>query len=129
GGHHLSRSEIRSMTVVPLRTARVYRSESSERSVHAWCHKALSQWPDLGPLPPVETRLAHTQAFRAVGGSGTPVLMLSGTSFTAAPTVPAARIVAEDRPVYLVDPPGHPGLSWSRRVSGVRTETYGAWLD
>ncbi|MFJ9555244.1 alpha/beta fold hydrolase [Nocardiopsis sp. NPDC101807] len=117
------------MTVVPLRAARVYRSENAERSVHAWCHKALSQWPELGPLPPVETRLGSTQAFRAEGGAGTPVLVLSGTNFNAATTVPAARALAADRPVLLVDVPGQPGLSCSQRVGGTRIETYGAWLD
>ncbi|MBR8745050.1 alpha/beta fold hydrolase [Nocardiopsis sp. MG754419] len=117
------------MTVVPLRTARVYRSENAERSVHAWCHKALSQWPELGPLPPVETRLGPTQAFRGLGGPGTPVLVLSGTNFNAATTVPAARALAADRPVLLVDPPGQPGLSCGRRNAGARIETYGAWLD
>ena len=117
------------MTVVPLRAARVYRSENAERSVHAWCHKALSQWPELGPLPPVETRLGSTQAFSAAGGPGTPVLVLSGTNFNAATTVPAARVLAEDRPVHLVDLPGQPGLSCSRRTAGSRIESYGAWLD
>lgn len=117
------------MTVVPLRTARVYRSENAERSVHAWCHKALSQWPELGPLPPVETRLGSTQAFRSAGGPGTPVLVLSGTNFNAAATVPAARTLSADRPVLLVDLPGQPGLSCSQKVSGARIETYGAWLD
>lgn len=117
------------MTVVPLRAARVYRSESAERSVHAWCHKTLSQWPELGPLPPVETRLGSTQVFRAKGGPGTPVLVLSGINFNAATTVPAARTIAEDRPVYLVDLPGQPGLSCSQRRGGSRTETYGEWLD
>lgn len=117
------------MTVVPLRAARVYRSENAERSVHAWCHQALSQWPELGPLPPVETRLGPTQAFRASGGNGTPVLILSGTNFNAATTVPAARALAADRSVLLVDPPGQPGLSCSRRTTASRVGTYGEWLD
>ncbi|WP_017571431.1 alpha/beta fold hydrolase [Nocardiopsis halotolerans] len=117
------------MTVVPLRAARVYRSENAERSVQAWCHKALSQWPELGPLPPVETRLGSTQAFRSSGGPGTPVLVLSGTNFNAATTVPAARALSADRPVLLVDLPGHPGLSCSQRVGGARIEAYGEWLD
>ena len=117
------------MTVVPLRAARVYRSETAERSVHAWCHKALSQWPELGPLPPVETRLGPTQAFRASGGTGTPVLVLSGTNFNAAATVPAARALSADRPVLLVDLPGQPGLSCSQRTAGSRVGAYGAWLD
>ena len=117
------------MTVVPLRAARVYRSENAERSVHTWCHKALSRWPELGPLPPVQTRLGPTQAFRASGGAGTPVLILSGTNFNAATTVPAARALATERSVLLVDPPGQPGLSCSRRTAGSRIGTYGAWLD
>lgn len=116
------------MTVVPLRAARVYRSENAERSVHAWCHEALSQWPELGPLPPIETRLGSTQAFSAAGGPGTPVLVLSGTNFNAATTVPAARVLAEDRPVHLVDLPGQPGLSCGRRAVGDRADSYAAWL-
>lgn len=117
------------MTVVPRRAARVYRSENAERFVQAWCHQALSRWPDLGPLPPVETGLGPTQAFRALGGPGTPVLVLSGTNFNAATTVPAARALAADRPVLLVDPPGQPGLSCNRRNAGSRMEAYGEWLD
>ncbi|MFL1381239.1 alpha/beta fold hydrolase [Nocardiopsis protaetiae] len=117
------------MTVVPSRTARVYRSESAERSVHAWCHKALSRWPELGPLPPVDTRMGSTQAFRSTGGPGTPVLVLSGTNFNAATTVPAARALAADRPVYLVDLPGQPGLSCGERVGRPGIEAYGAWFD
>lgn len=117
------------MTVVPLRSARVYRSESAERSVHAWCHRALSQWPELGALSPVETGLGNTQAFHATGGPGTPVLVLSGTNFNAATTVPAARALSADRPVLLVDLPGQPGLSSSQRTGNTRIEAYGAWLD
>ncbi|WP_017575028.1 alpha/beta fold hydrolase [Nocardiopsis kunsanensis] len=117
------------MTVVPLRAARVYRSENAERSVHAWCHEALNQWPELGPLPPIETRLGRTQAFSAAGGPGTPVLVLSGTNFNAAATVPAARVLSEDRPVHLVDLPGQPGLSCGRRSVGDRADSYAAWMD
>ena len=117
------------MTVVPLRPTRVYRSESAERSVHAWCRRALGRWPELGILPPVDTRLGRTQAFRSAGGPGTPVLVLSGTNFNAATTVPAARALAEDRPVHLVDLPGQPGLSCGERIGRPGIETYGAWLD
>ncbi|MFC7330152.1 alpha/beta fold hydrolase [Marinactinospora rubrisoli] len=107
----------------------IYRSPAGRHAVRAWCRQALAAWPELRARTLESPRLGHTAVFHAPGGPGTPVLILPGTNFNAATTVPVARVLAADRPVHLVDLPGQPGLSDDRRPGGDRTMAYGAWLE
>ncbi|PRX97772.1 alpha/beta fold hydrolase [Allonocardiopsis opalescens] len=105
----------------------VYRDAEGEARVREWCQARISAWPELRPLPTLDTTLGRTQLFRAGGGPATPVLLLPGTNFNAATTVAVARRLAGDRPVIMVDLPGQPGLSSATRPVG-GPPRYAGWL-
>ncbi|RCV47665.1 alpha/beta fold hydrolase [Marinitenerispora sediminis] len=106
----------------------IYRTSAGREAVRAWCRTALASWPELHARDPFNTALGTTQVFSAPGGPGTGVVLLPGTNFNAATGIAAARVLAADRPVHLVDLPGQPGLSSAERPRGDRTAAYGAWL-
>jgi pimeloyl-ACP methyl ester carboxylesterase len=112
-----------------VRGAYVYRSEPGAQAVRLWCERQVDGWEDLVALPEVDSSLGTTRAFRAPGGSGTPVALLNGPNFKTAPSVDVLRRLAEDRPVISVDVPGQPGLSSGVRPRAPRDAAYGAWLD
>ncbi|GHC71908.1 hypothetical protein GCM10007079_04730 [Nocardiopsis terrae] len=117
------------MPETALHGARVYRSESAERIVRGWCRDRLDEYPDLSSVAEISTSLGPTRAFRMSGGSGAPVVVLSGTNFNSALSASPASDMTEDRDVVLVDLPGQPGLSCGLRPKGSRAQAYGAWLD
>jgi pimeloyl-ACP methyl ester carboxylesterase len=112
-----------------VRGAHVYRSEDGARVVREWCEREIAACPELTALPALETELGTTRAFRAPGGDGDPVVLLSGTNFNTATSLELIRVLAADRPVVSVDLPGQPGLSCDVRPRGARVKAYGAWLD
>ncbi|WP_017600436.1 alpha/beta fold hydrolase [Nocardiopsis lucentensis] len=112
-----------------VRGAHVYRSESGARTVRDWCEEEIARWPGLVSLPTVSSELGSTRAFRASGGTGTPVVVLNGTNFNTASSVEPLRVLSRDRTVISVDVPGQPGLSCGVRPKAPRTAAYGAWLD
>jgi pimeloyl-ACP methyl ester carboxylesterase len=112
-----------------VRGAHVYRSEDGARVVREWCEREIAACPELTALPVLETELGTTRAFRAPGGDGDPVVLLSGTNFNTATSLELIRVLAADRPVVSVDLPGQPGLSCDVRPRGARVKAYGAWLD
>lgn len=107
----------------------VYRSEAGARAVRSWCERRIAGWPDLVPLPEIDTELGTTRCFRASGGDAAPVLVLSGTNFNSATSVETARVLARDREVVLADLPGQPGLSAGVRPRADRAAAYGRWFD
>lgn len=109
--------------------ARVYRSEAAEQAIRAWCEERLAELPDLQSLPEISTPIGPTRAFRIKGGSGAPVVILSGTNFNSALSASPGSDMAAERDVILVDLPGQPGLSCGKRPRGQRSQTYGAWFD
>ncbi|MEU3018419.1 alpha/beta hydrolase [Nocardiopsis sp. NPDC007018] len=117
------------MPETTLHGARVYRSESAERTVRDWCRERLDEYPDLVFLPEIPTSIGPTRAFRMPGGPGTPVVVLSGTNFNSALMASPVSDMTEERDVYLVDLPGQPGLSCGLRPRGHRAQAYGRWFD
>ena len=117
------------MIETTVQGARVYRSVAAEKAIGAWCEERLAELPDLRPLPEISTPLGPTRAFRIEGGSGAPVVVLSGTNFNSALSASPASDMAAERDVILVDLPGQPGLSHGRRPGGRRSQAYGAWFD
>ena len=108
---------------------RVYRSEVDERAVRSWCESRIAEFPDLIPLPEIPTSLGPTRAFRWPGGSGSPLVVLSGTNFNSALSASPCSDLSADREVILVDLPGQPGLSCGVRPREHGSAAYGAWFD
>lgn len=117
------------MTEAAVQGARVYRSEAAERVVRSWCEERLAEFTDLEALPQITTCLGPTRAFRFEGGSGAPVVVLSGTNFNSALSASPASDMTAERDVVLVDLPGQPGLSCGKRPRGQRAQAYGTWFD
>lgn len=117
------------MSETTLHGARVYRSESGEKAVRGWCRERLQEYPDLEFLPEISTAIGPTRAFRMPGGTGAPVVVLSGTNFNSALSASPASDMTAERDIVLVDLPGQPGLSCGIRPRGHRAEAYGAWFD
>lgn len=117
------------MTESAPRGTHIYRTPSGAEAIRSWCEERLAEWPELERLPVVETALGPTRAFRAPGGAGMPVVMLPGPNLNTATNIEVLRILAADRPVISVDPPGQPGLSGDVRPKGDRMAAYGAWFD
>ncbi|MFV2195171.1 alpha/beta fold hydrolase [Nocardiopsis sp. LOL_012] len=112
-----------------VRGAHVYRTESGAQSVRSWCEAQIARSPGPVSLPEIPTGLGGTRAFRAEGGTGTPVVLLNGTNFNTATAVGPIRTLSRDRTVISVDVPGQPGLSCGVRPRAPRSAAYGAWLD
>jgi pimeloyl-ACP methyl ester carboxylesterase len=117
------------MTEAAVQGARVYRSEAAEKVVRGWCEERLAEFTDLEALPEISTAVGPTRAFRFEGGSGAPVVVLSGTNFNSALSASPASDMTAERDVLLVDLPGQPGLSCGKRPRGHRARAYGAWFD
>lgn len=113
----------------PSPAQRVYRSRTTRQAVHDWCWGRLNAQSPLTPLATVPCSLGVTRVFTAPGGPGTPVLVLPGSVLSAATLLDAVRVLSEDRPVLVADPPGQPGLSDGDRPLVERPAYYGGWLD
>jgi pimeloyl-ACP methyl ester carboxylesterase len=83
----------------------------------------------LTPLTTVPCSLGSTRVFTAPGGPGTPVLVLPGSVLSTATLLDTVRVLSEERPVLIADPPGQPGLSDGARPLVERLSAYGGWLD
>ncbi|GAB3720501.1 alpha/beta fold hydrolase [Nocardiopsis nanhaiensis] len=117
------------MPETTLRGARVYRSEAAERTVREWCRGRLDEYPGLSGVSDITSAIGLTRAVRLAGGSGTPVVFLSGTNFNSALSAGSASVMCPDREVVLVDLPGQPGLSCGLRPKAHRAAAYGAWFE
>ena len=109
-----------------------YRSFEAQEAFVAECRHRIDRWRTPHELRLVQTELGPTTVLVAGGPTGLnghsrPVLVLPGTNFAAAATLPLAAAIARTRQVLVVDPPGQPGLSYPRRPS--HFGAYGAWLD
>ncbi len=117
------------MVETPVHGARVYRSVAAERLVRGWCAERLAEFADVEPLAETRTSMGPTRAFRFHGGSGAPVVVLSGTNFNSALSASPASDMTAERDVVLVDLPGQPGLSCGTRPRRHRGQAYGAWFN
>lgn len=117
------------MTETTVHGARVYRSDTAARTIRGWCEERLAEFSGLHHVPEIPTAIGPTRAFRFEGGSGAPVVVLSGTNFNSALSASPCSDMSDERDVILVDLPGQPGLSFGKRPRGHRARAYGAWFQ
>ncbi len=104
----------------------IYRSETGRRTVQQWCGAELDRALPSGDRRQVRTSLGPTHL--TTTGTGPQVVLLPGTNFGAATSLPLiARLAASFR-VTTVDPPGQPGLSSGTRVKDDPVTRHRRWL-
>ena len=107
--------------------AALYRSEQHESAVRRWCEARLDAWEVPHDRHVVDTHLGPTHVVATGTGPGT-VLVLPGTNFNAATSLPWLTALTGDRRLLVADLPGQPGLSADTRPAD-ETHGYAAWLD
>ncbi|MEV3930013.1 alpha/beta fold hydrolase [Streptomyces sp. NPDC053728] len=108
----------------------IYRSAAGKERVRGWCFDQLDAWPVPHERRTVRAEGAETHVVLA-GVGATTVVLVPGTNFNAAASLPlATALIAAGHRVLSVDVPGQPGLSGDARgLSGGRLSWYGAWLS
>ena len=106
----------------------VYKNPGGQRAVRHWCSQALAQ-ADF----PLTTRTLSTSAGRvqltSAGAGRTRVVLLPGTGFNAAVTLPWLQALSARWATTVVDLPGQPGLSDPNRPRRDRLGWYGQVLN
>ncbi|HEX8510067.1 MAG TPA: alpha/beta fold hydrolase, partial [Propionibacteriaceae bacterium] len=106
----------------------VYKSARGQRAVQQWCVEALGR-ADF----PVTSTTVGTSVGRvhlASAGTGRPqVVLVAGTGFNAAVSLPWLKALSVQWATTVVDLPGQPGLSDPRRPRRARLSWYGRALD
>jgi pimeloyl-ACP methyl ester carboxylesterase len=106
----------------------IYRDRAARAAVRAWCERALDGSGLRLERLAVPTSLGSTHVTRA-GRSGPPVVMLPGTGFNAATSLPLLAALSRRFRVAIVDVPGQPGLSAGNRPEDDRIGHYRRWFD
>lgn len=104
----------------------IYRSESGRRLVQEWCRRELT-----GALPSAQRRVVETSlgpTHLTSVGSGAPVVLLPGTNFGAATSLPLISALGTSFQVTVVDLPGQPGLSSGVRPNDDLVAQHRQWL-
>ncbi|QLH25323.1 hypothetical protein [Streptomyces sp. Rer75] len=112
----------------------IYKSAAAHRDVERWCTNRLARWPVAHRTMALATCIGRTHIVAAGEGDGpqqaTPcVVVVPGTNFNAATSIPLATALAAHWPTYVVDVPGQPGLSAGDRPGQHRLTQYGRWLQ
>jgi len=107
----------------------IYRSTMGRAHIRRWCSDQLDAWPVPHERSTWEVNGEQTHVVTA--GAGSEVVVVPGTNFNAATSLPlATALVAAGHRVALLDVPGQPGLSSGRRMrSSDRRLWYGTWLS
>ncbi|MEV6527834.1 alpha/beta fold hydrolase [Longispora sp. NPDC051575] len=108
----------------------VYRTTHGRAVIADWCVKQLDAWtvPHTRSLLPTSAGHTHLTAAGVPGGPVS-VLVVPGTNFNAATSLPLATALANHWPVHVADLPGQPGLSAPDRPRRDHTDWYAAWLS
>jgi pimeloyl-ACP methyl ester carboxylesterase len=106
----------------------VYQNPRGQREVQRWCTEVLSRadFPITGKT--VDTSAGRVKLTSAGAGAAR-VVLIPGTSFTAAVALPWLRALSARWPTTVVDLPGQPGLSDPRRPRRNRSAWYGQVVD
>jgi pimeloyl-ACP methyl ester carboxylesterase len=98
-----------------------------QHAVRQWCADAIAR-----AAFPLATATVDTSAGRisltSAGGGRTRVVLVPGTGFNAAVTLPWLEALSVRWPTTVVDPPGQPGLSDPHRPRRARLTWYGRIL-
>ena len=106
----------------------VYKSAQGERAVRHWCSEALEH---AGlPLATAAVGTSAGLVHLTSAGTGSPqVVLVPGTGFNAAVTLPWLRALSARWATTVVDLPGQPGLSDPQRPRRDRLAWWGRVLD
>ncbi|MGW8763055.1 alpha/beta fold hydrolase [Streptomyces sp. NPDC055815] len=111
----------------------IYRTEAGREQIGGWCLDRLDAWgvPHERDVFGAGGAATHAVIAGIPGPSGTTVVLVPGTNFNAAASLPLAdALLAAGHRVVLLDVPGQPGLSSGERgLAKGRLSWYGAWLD
>lgn len=112
----------------------IYKSAAAHREVERWCTDQLARWPVSHRTMALATCAGRTHVV-AMGEDAGPqqatprVVVVPGTNFNAATSLPLVTALAAHWPSYVVDVPGQPGLSAADRPGHHRPARYGQWLQ
>ncbi|GAB3961226.1 alpha/beta fold hydrolase [Streptomyces sparsus] len=111
----------------------IYRSTAAHRQVEGWCTDQLAGWAVPHRSVVLETSAGRTHVVVAgedTGSRSSPrVVLVPGTNFNAATSLPLSTVLAARWPTCVVDLPGQPGLSAAERPRRHRPARYGQWLQ
>ncbi|GAA3990882.1 hypothetical protein GCM10022247_07130 [Allokutzneria multivorans] len=111
------------------RVVPIYRSPAGRAAIAEWCQGRLDAWPVSHERTVITAHDARTHLVIAGTGNHT-VVLVPGTNFCAAASLPLLAALAARCRVVAVDLPGQPGLSSAARVPAAgRLAWYGRWLD
>lgn len=106
----------------------VYKNSSGQRAVRQWCSETLARADFPLASATLDTSVGRVELTSA--GAGRPqVVMVPGTGFNAAVTLPWLQALSVRWATTVVDLPGQPGLSDPRRPRRDRLSWYGRVLD
>ena len=106
----------------------VYRSPAGQGAVRQWCSDVLTRADFPLTTATVDTSVGRVHLTSA--GAGRPrIILVPGTGFNAAVTLPWLQKLSTRWPTTVVDLPGQPGLSDPRRPRRSRLAWYGRVLD
>ncbi|MFB6836252.1 alpha/beta fold hydrolase [Streptomyces sp. NPDC056361] len=111
----------------------IYRTEAGRDRIRDWCSARLDAWqvPHERDVFSAGGAATHVVATGSPGPAGTTVVLVPGTDFNAAASLPLAdALLAAGHRVVLLDVPGQPGLSSDERsLANGKLSWYGTWLD
>src|SRR4051812_40521332 len=88
----------------------VYKNPACQRVVQTWCLQALAG-ADFAPATTTLETSVGPVALTSTGTGPPRVVMLPGTGFNAAVSLPWLQALSKHWPTAVVDLPGQPGLS------------------
>ncbi|HEY6744340.1 MAG TPA: alpha/beta hydrolase [Mycobacteriales bacterium] len=106
----------------------VYKSLGGQRAVRQWCREGLARADFPLADASVDTSCGRVELISA-GAGPLRVVMVPGTGFNAAATLPWLRALSARWATTVVDLPGQPGLSDPRRPRRAPPAWYGRVLD
>ncbi|MFF8379319.1 alpha/beta fold hydrolase [Streptomyces sp. NPDC015661] len=110
----------------------IYRTEAGREQIGAWCLDRLDAWsvPHERDVFSAAGAATHAVTAGSPGPAGTTVVLVPGTNFNAAASLPLAdALLAAGHRVVLLDVPGQPGLSSGERgLAKGKLSWYGTWL-
>lgn len=112
----------------------IYKSAAAHRDVELWCTDRLAQWPVPHRTMTLTTCAGRTHVVASGEDAGPQqprrrVVVVPGTNFNAATSLPLLSALGARWPTYVVDVPGQPGLSAADRPGRHRSARYGQWLQ